>query len=122
VADPHGQPEQRVPDHQSGVVIGDVGELQLARGAVADRVDAAVRGLQLAVHSDAGAVVTHAGRFEIEPIDAWLAASRDQQMRALDCLGAALALHSYRDRAARMGDALDLDAAADDDALTLKLV
>ena len=36
------QAEQRVPDHQAGVIIGGVGELQLPGRDVADRVDAAV--------------------------------------------------------------------------------
>ncbi len=60
----HRQAEQRVPDHQAGMIVGGVGELRLAGGDIADGVDAPVAGLQLAIDRDAGAVVAHAGRFE----------------------------------------------------------
>ena len=46
------QAEQRVPDHQSGMIIGDMGELQRACG-VADRIDALVGGAQALVDDDA---------------------------------------------------------------------
>ena len=42
VVDPHRQAEQRVPDHQAGVIIGGMRELQLPGGDVADRVDAPI--------------------------------------------------------------------------------
>src|SRR5262249_40103735 len=61
----HPQAEQRVPQHQASVVVGEVGELP-APGGVADGVDAAVAGLQGAVHDDAGAVALDAGAFEVE--------------------------------------------------------
>ena len=86
VADAHRQPEQRVPDHQAGVIIGGMGELQLAGGGIADGVDAAVAGLELAVDGDAGVVVAHAGGFEAETVERRLAAGGDQQMRAFDGL------------------------------------
>ena len=76
----HRQAEQRVPDHQAGVIIGGVGELQLSGRDVADRIDAPVGGLEPLVHHDAGAVVRDAGGVEIEPVGRRLAAGGDQQM------------------------------------------
>ena len=78
VVDLDRQAEQRVPDHQAGVIIGGVGELQLPRRDVADRIDAPVGGLEPLVHHDAGAIVFDAGGFEIEPVDRRLAAGGDQ--------------------------------------------
>ena len=46
------QPEQRVPDDDAGVIIGEVGECRAA-DHVADGIDAAVGGLELVVHLDA---------------------------------------------------------------------
>ena len=87
----HRQAEQRVPDHQAGVIIGGVGELQLSGRTVADGVDAPVAGLELRVHRDAGAVIANAGRIQIEPLDRRLAPGGDQQMTAFDCLLVAVA-------------------------------
>ena len=77
------QAEQRIPDHQAGVIIGGVGELQLPGRAVADRIDAPVAGFEPLVHRDAGAVIFDAGGFEVEPVDGRLAAGGDQQMNDL---------------------------------------
>src|SRR5262249_19533971 len=58
------QAEQPVPDHQPGLIVGDVGELRPA-GGVADRVDAAVPArAQAPVDADGVAVVADAGAVE----------------------------------------------------------
>src|SRR3972149_5719660 len=46
----HRKTEQRIPDHQTGVIIGGMGELQLSRRTVADRIDASVGGLEFLVY------------------------------------------------------------------------
>ena len=77
------QPEQHVPDHDAGVVAGDVGELRPA-GHVADREDAAVGGAETGVGLDALGRELDAGGFEAEAVDIGLAAGGDQQVRAFD--------------------------------------
>ena len=80
-----GEAKQRIPDHQPGMIVGDVGELRPARG-VANGVDAPVGGAQVPVDPHALAVVADAGPVETEIIDICPPAGRDQQMAALDCL------------------------------------
>jgi len=52
-----------VPDHDPGVIVGEVGELRTA-DHVADGVDATVGGLELLVHLDAVGRVVDAGALE----------------------------------------------------------
>ena len=63
-----------------------MGELRTA-DHVADGIDAAIGGLQLVVHLDAVGIVFHAGAFEAQGFEVWLAAGGDQQMAAFDEVG-----------------------------------
>src|SRR5690606_8559899 len=51
--DPRGKPEHGDPDHEAGMIAGNVGELMLADD-IADGVDAPVRRAKRPVHLDAG--------------------------------------------------------------------
>jgi hypothetical protein len=55
------QTKQRMPDHQPGMVIRHVGEHHAPCGGVPDRVNMAVRGLQAAVHHNAGSCELNSG-------------------------------------------------------------
>ena len=103
------------------MIIGGVGELRLPGDRVADGIDAAVAGLELAVDENAGAVVAHAGGGEIEAVDRRLAPGGDQQMAAFDRFFARRAGERHRHAAAGIGDARHLHAGADDDAFALEL-
>jgi hypothetical protein len=53
----HRQTEQGVPDHQAGMVVGDMGELETS-GRVTDGVDAAIRDRPLVRYSDNGSTLS----------------------------------------------------------------
>src|SRR6266702_2777840 len=78
----HGQAEQCVPDDETGLVVGEMGELA-ATGHIADRIDAAVRRLEPFVDDDAVVVARDAGALERKAVDVRLAAGRDEEMAAL---------------------------------------
>ena len=77
------QPEQRVADHDAGLIAGDMGETR-PTGHVTDRKDARGIGAQAPVDCDAVRPVRDPHLFEVESSDPRLAAGGDQQMRALD--------------------------------------
>src|SRR5713101_7941951 len=58
------QTKQRMPDHQSGMVIGHMGEHHAPCSRVPDRVNTAVRGLQAAVDPNAGSREFNSGLFQ----------------------------------------------------------
>src|SRR4051812_6561515 len=85
--DPHGQAEQRVPDDEAGVVVRDVRELvgpATRAGAVADGVDAAIRGAQPFVDRNAVAVEGDARGLESKAIRRGLATGGDEHVAAFD--------------------------------------
>src|SRR5262249_36719401 len=77
------QPEKRVPDHDTGVIVGKMGELRAA-DHVADSVDATVSGLELLVHLDAVVRVGDASALEAERLEVRLAAGGDEEMRSVE--------------------------------------
>ena len=102
---PGRQPKEQRPDHQAGVIAGDMGEAQRA-GDVADGVDAAVGGPELVRDFYAVGIESDAGLVERQPFDIGGAAGCDQQMGAIDGHGATIIL----DVDANASFALALDA------------
>ena len=88
ISDSGRQPEQGVPDHDTRVVIGDMGELQSADD-VADRIDVLVGRAQVSIDRDAVRRGRNAGALEPEAFDRGRAAGRDQEVAAFDHLAAA---------------------------------
>ena len=81
VVDPGRQAEERVAQHDAGLVGGGVSELR-SDGGVADGVDPPVAGAQPAVDGDAGGAVLDTGALEIELGQVGAAAHGNQQVRA----------------------------------------
>ena len=77
--------EQRVPDHELGVIGGEMGGFR-PDGHVADGVDALVGGAQPPVDVDAVRLVADAGGIEIEIFDIRPAPGGDENMTAGDGL------------------------------------
>ena len=67
------QPEQRVLDHDAGVIVGEVGELLTADG-IADGVDFPVGRLELLVDLDAAIGVRDAGAIRDSAASDWAGA------------------------------------------------
>src|SRR5262245_49365638 len=108
---PRRQPEQRVPDDEAGMVVGEMGELPAAHD-VADGVDPRVRGLEPLVDEDPIAISGDAGALEGEIVGIGASAGRDQEMaRRERLLAVAVAYHDL-DRGIRRGDADDGGVAA----------
>src|SRR5258707_8369 len=78
-ADRRGQPEQRIPDHDPGMIERDMGELRAARG-VADRERAPVGRAQPAIDGDASDARLDAGGGEVERSGVRTPTGGDQQM------------------------------------------
>ena len=94
---------------------GGMGERRQA-GDVADGIDAAVAGAEALVDHDAVRLVLDAGGLQIERIDVRPPADRHQQIGALDGFLGVAGQHDL-DPLAQPPHPLDLDAAADRDAL-----
>src|SRR5208282_4675477 len=92
--------EQRVADHDAGMIEGDVGKLRPA-GDVADGKGPAVCRAQLCIDGNTLCGRSNSGRREIERLDRRAPSRGDQQMRARDLL------------AARKANADDLSVALD---------
>ncbi len=116
---PDRQAEERVPDHQSRMVVRHMGELQAARH-VTDRVDPPVRDrAQALVDLDPLPVVFDPGRVQPHILDIRLAPDRHEQVRAFD--GGAIR-QCRRDRARLAGELGDLCALANIHALGAQLI
>jgi hypothetical protein len=74
-------PEDRVPQDDAGVVLGQVREL-VAAGDIADRIDVSVGRAQPVVEHEASALDAHVGRVETEALDVRGAARGQQQVRS----------------------------------------
>ena len=85
----HRYAEKGVPDHQAGVVVGDVSVFG-ASGGVAHDVHRLIGGPQRLVEHDTVAGHADAGGVEIEILNIWLTSYRDQKMRTFNGLGAAI--------------------------------
>ena len=105
-ADIGPQAEQRILDDDAGVIIGEMGEFRAA-DHVADRIDAAIRGLELLVHLDAVLGELDAGAIEAQRFDVRFAAGGDEEMRSLDDGGLAVLVEMHGDALHRALDALD---------------
>ena len=81
------QAEQRVPDHDAGVIIGGVRELGTA-GGIANCIDALVGGLEVVIDDNTVAVLFDAGGFKIERLQDRCPPGRDKKMTAGDNLTA----------------------------------
>ena len=79
VADLRWQPEQGVPNHNPGVVVGEVGELRATRD-VAEAKDAPVGRAHPRIDSDSLCARLDPGGREVERLDARPTAGGDEQM------------------------------------------
>src|SRR5713226_6707957 len=88
--------EQSVPDHDTGMIAGDMRE-PWPTDHIADRIDAARGGAQPPVDGDLLLAVLDAGTVKIERLDPRLASRSHQQMRSLGAALPAFFLHDQRD-------------------------
>ena len=119
VVDPGRQPEQRVADHDAGMIAADMGELRPA-DRIADREDLPVARAQPRVDLDAVPVVVDACELEVHALDLRRPARGDEQVRPLDARRPAFARQAHRDAVAGPLDRLDLDLLAQHDAVRLE--
>ena len=83
--EPDGQPEERVADHEAGLMVGRLGPVPAA-GDVADGIDAAVGRLQAPVDPDAMLVVFDFGSLKPQTDHIGPASARQQEVAARDRL------------------------------------
>ncbi len=103
------------------MVAGEMGELALARG-ITNGVDAPVGGFQPSVDDDPAVAMGDASVIEAEAVGVDAAASRDQEVTALDRFLPARNAQDRSDPRAGMLDAHDLDAGAQADPLALERI
>src|SRR6185437_16253139 len=103
----HRQPEQRVADDETGLMVTGMREPRLPGGNVADGIDAAIARLEFAVHLDAGRVIADACGIEPEAVEHRLAPGGDEKMRAADVLFLAVGFERDGKMADGMRDAQD---------------
>ena len=117
IIDLHRQPEQRVADHKTRVIIRQMRELRAA-GNVADGIDALVAGAQPLVDDDTARAILDAGLVEAEAFDVGAPAGRDQNVASFERFVTAVrALDADNDFLLRGFDGGNVDGRAQGDSL-----